>query len=680
MPEYSAIYETAIDRIRSSYYTCSAAEQKMLRQILQEMSQTGYSYTLEQCWLSDFKELPVSIDQFLSDSEYLGQATNGGQSVYPYWKGMMKDLFDNGNRYNEIILSGATRIGKTSTAITILSYMLYRLMLYRDPHTYFNKKPTARFTLVFANLTKELANGVAFFEFNSTIKESPWFMRRGVMNKSVNNPVYMPEGDKINILPCSDAAHALGMQIWGCLKGDTKLLTTEGIKSIEECVSSTQEVIQYSDTGLISTQAEVVLTKFTDELIRVELEDGTVLEGTPDHKVLLSNGTYKPLGDLTSSDDLLTFNIDTEVDHMNLSCYDSKFLVYVHTSPKGKKYVGITSKSPQERWGKGGLSYKSNIHFWNAICKYGWDNFTHEIVANNLTLIEACDLEVRLISEYDATNPDKGYNHTTGGNWSRPDEETRKRLSRSIKKSRACDPTIQQRINSSLKGHSVSAETRHKISKANKGRKLTEEQCLKRRGRELSADHIAKLKGHPSWCKGLTKETDIRLKNMSVAMKGREIPEEQRKRLSEVRRLQYINGYSPVWITDGNIETSIQKGDDIPEGFRLGRLNKKDTYIHKGNKSKKIARNELDSYISKGWLKGRPDRVKESIRKSLQLMHWEYEGIRFERAEDLAQYLRTNGYPNIVSSTITSLTKKGFDKSPTYKSLAGKVKCIYHEN
>ena len=103
MPEYSAIYETAIDRIKSSYYTCSAAEQKMLRQILQEMSNTGYSYTLEQCWLSDFKEIPVGIDQFLNDPLYLGEATNGGKSVYPYWRDMMKNVFDKGNLYNEII-------------------------------------------------------------------------------------------------------------------------------------------------------------------------------------------------------------------------------------------------------------------------------------------------------------------------------------------------------------------------------------------------------------------------------------------------------------------------------------------------------------------------------------------------------------------------------------------------
>ena len=224
-------YDVIVSRINDIYNSSSASEQRMLQQILTELATTGYSYTYEQIYLTDFSDMPVGIDQFLDDPDYLGPATNMGKSIYPYWRQTFKNIFDNGNRYNEIILSGATRIGKTSTAITILAYMLYRLMLYRDPHTYFSQKPTARFTLVFANLTKELANGVAFFEFNSTIKESPWFLRHGTMNRSTANPVYLPEGDKINILPCSDAAHALGMQIWAAVLDEVSFAKA-GVKDI----------------------------------------------------------------------------------------------------------------------------------------------------------------------------------------------------------------------------------------------------------------------------------------------------------------------------------------------------------------------------------------------------------------------------------------------------------------
>jgi hypothetical protein len=32
--------------------------------------------------------------------------------------------------------------------------------------------------------------------------------------------------------------------------------------------------------------------------------------------------------------------------------------VYCHTFPNGKKYVGITKRSPEERWHKDGSGYK----------------------------------------------------------------------------------------------------------------------------------------------------------------------------------------------------------------------------------------------------------------------------------------------------------------------------------
>ena len=67
---------------------------------------------------------------------------------------------------------------------------------------------------------------------------------------------------------------------------------------------------------------------------------------------------------------------------------EKKWCVYTHTNNiNGKKYVGITCNKPERRWrnGKGYILQQ----FYNAIQKYGWDNFTHEILFNNLTEKEA---------------------------------------------------------------------------------------------------------------------------------------------------------------------------------------------------------------------------------------------------------------------------------------------------
>ena len=210
----SALYDGIVDRIKDAYNSCSAIEKKQLMQILNEISIYGDSQTLEQLWLADFKEIPVSIETFIKDSRYLGETNSNGNSVYPFWKRTLSDIFNHGHQFYEIVLSGATRIGKTSTMTTISAYMLYRLMLYRDPHSYFNKKAVSKFTIAFANLTKELAQGVAYREFNDTLKDSPWMQEHGHFTKSDRNFYYVPEGDKIDIVAGSDAAHFLGMQIW----------------------------------------------------------------------------------------------------------------------------------------------------------------------------------------------------------------------------------------------------------------------------------------------------------------------------------------------------------------------------------------------------------------------------------------------------------------------------------
>lgn len=659
------------EKIKSIYDSVSEAEKAYLRKILEELAESGYSSTYENIWLTDFKSVPVDIDTFVCDPYYLGSVNRNGDAVYPFWRKTLREIFSAGNKYNEIILSGATRIGKSSTAIIIMAYMLYRLMMYRNPHTYFQKKEISKFSVVFANLTKDLALGVAYREFQDTLKASPFFNDHGSFTRSDRNFYYVPEGNNIEIIAVSDGAQALGKQ---CLVGNTKLLTPDGYKLISECEGTNQAIYQLLEDGSLEpTEADVVLTKYVNETIRIELEDGSIIEGTPDHKVMLSDGSYKELQELKSSDDLLTLDI-SEVDQMNFNCYDKKFTVYMHVSPNGKRYIGITSQDPKLRWA-GGSGYSDNMHFKSAIDKYGWNNFEHIIVASELSLESACKLESDLISKYDTMNPDKGYNHTTGGNWSTPDAETRKKLSEH-RKLLVKDADFMTKLSNSLKGHSCSDETKRKISEANKGRKLSEEQVAKRRGRKISEEARMKLIGRPSWCKGLTKETDDRLLKLSQSRKGIPMAEATKIKLSEIQKARFANGFDPVWINNGIVETVIQRDSEVPEGFCIGRLNILDTYVYRGSESKKICRSEIDKYLSDGWKLGRNPEVGESIKKAKQKYYWMYENTRFDSSDELAEHLRLHGYPKIVGSTILTLYKKGFKTSKQYCSLEDKIQRV----
>lgn len=94
---------------------------------------------------------------------------------------------------------------------------------------------------------------------------------------------------------------------------------------------------------------------------------------------------------------------------------DKIWCVYIHTNKTNNKtYIGITCKSPKDRW-RGGANYKHNVYFNNAIMKYGWNNFEHIIFAENLNKSEAHKIERYLIALWKSNKRQYGYNLSSGG-------------------------------------------------------------------------------------------------------------------------------------------------------------------------------------------------------------------------------------------------------------------------
>lgn len=97
--------------------------------------------------------------------------------------------------------------------------------------------------------------------------------------------------------------------------------------------------------------------------------------------------------------------------------------LYKHTISKSitkydydKHYIGITSREdPNDRW-QNGNGYCKQV-FYSAIKKYGWDNFSHDILKINMSLQEAITAEAEAIKEYDSLLGHKGYNVNSSGNY-----------------------------------------------------------------------------------------------------------------------------------------------------------------------------------------------------------------------------------------------------------------------
>lgn len=145
------------------------------------------------------------------------------------------------------------------------------------------------------------------------------------------------------------------------------------------------------------------------------------------------------------------------------------FVLYEHISPNGKRYIGVTSKSPENRWCNG-LGYSYNKYFYSAIKKYGWDNFKHNIIKENLSYEEAANLEREYIEKYDTINPKKGYNHSIGGegisNYCLT-EEQKKKISEATKKAMQ-NPEVKEKISKLTKKALNKEEIKKKLKERTK--------------------------------------------------------------------------------------------------------------------------------------------------------------------------------------------------------------------
>ena len=174
----------------------------------------------------------------------------------------------------------------------------------------------------------------------------------------------------------------------------------------------------------------------------------------------------------------------------------NNYIVYVHTFPNNKKYVGITCQSINRRWRNGDGYIGQVVH--DAIIKYGWDNIQHEIVKTGLSKEEAEKLEIELIKKYNSLSHDNGYNVEKGGNATKNlDESTKKKLSEAHKGKQKGEKHWHY-------GQHWSDEVKKKISDARKGKKMSAESSRKKSlklsgennpmyGTKMTPEHKAKL-------------------------------------------------------------------------------------------------------------------------------------------------------------------------------------------
>jgi group I intron endonuclease len=180
------------------------------------------------------------------------------------------------------------------------------------------------------------------------------------------------------------------------------------------------------------------------------------------------------------------------------------FLYKITNTVNNKCYIGWTSKDVQNRWSQhktDALRIRDNRKFYNAIRKYGIENWIVDTLLETTTVEEAKLKEIELIAVYDSYY--KGYNSTKGG-----DGNNGIVMSKESNQARSLK----------LKGIKKSPETIEKF----KARRSTPEENKKR-----SLSHKGKKK---PWVKWTTEQIEKR------AMTRRGLNKEQYDQIHELRQ------------------------------------------------------------------------------------------------------------------------------------------------
>lgn len=129
--------QALIEHVNSSS-NLSAAEKKSFIKTAPTLNPTELSaVAFEFLGLKDvYKEYPVDIKTFIYGDYYLGKIY--GPALFPIWFNLLEEIYPAPliTKYDEVILSCATRAGKSIVSALSVLYEIYKLMCMKDPASY----------------------------------------------------------------------------------------------------------------------------------------------------------------------------------------------------------------------------------------------------------------------------------------------------------------------------------------------------------------------------------------------------------------------------------------------------------------------------------------------------------------------------------------------------------------
>lgn len=122
-----------------------------------------------------YHEKPVDIYEFIDSPEFLGPVYEG--TIFPMWREMLGEIYPAPfqKAYNEVILSCATRSGKSTLTVVSFLYEMYLLMCMINPAKTLIGKANGSLVFAVLSVSNALAIGTICSDIHKCLTQAPYF-------------------------------------------------------------------------------------------------------------------------------------------------------------------------------------------------------------------------------------------------------------------------------------------------------------------------------------------------------------------------------------------------------------------------------------------------------------------------------------------------------------------------
>jgi len=285
----------------------NAKEREALLKMLKQLGTEGQSEIYNDLKYSDYKEIPVDIETFITDKKYLGNTwidSKGNLKLYPYWLKVLKQLFpDNtSTSVNTLLESGARGLGKSEVAVIVALYILYRAICLKDPISFFHLKSNDHIFIAFMNITQAAAEKIAVSKFAEAALASPWFMAHGERTSYNSKPFWRPPLP-FEIIIGSQSSDVIGIALLYCFFDEISFMRN---KAIEDQISKAKDMLSTAWGSMktrfvyqgVNRSMMVVASSKRSDVSFMEVQIKTMTENEPENIIVVDKAVWevKPPG------------------------------------------------------------------------------------------------------------------------------------------------------------------------------------------------------------------------------------------------------------------------------------------------------------------------------------------------------------------------------------------------